>query len=258
MIAPKGNNRERLISYGLPLLILLLFVAIWEIVTLIFQIPRWLVPPPSAIAVALVNSAPLLFEHAIVTLGEVLIGFAIALSIGILSALIMSYSRGLERGIYPLVILAQILPILAIAPILIVWFGLGLWSKVVVVVLISFFPIVVSLSDGLKVKNQGQVDMLRSLGASGRQIMLKLRVPLALPHLFSGLKLAITAAVIGAVVGEWIGANAGLGYLMRIKSPLFQTDVVFAAIVVIALLTVALFGSVKLIERWVLRNHEIK
>ena len=170
----------------------------------------------------------------------------------------MSYSRGLERGIYPLVILAQILPILAIAPILIVWFGLGLWSKVVVVVLISFFPIVVSLSDGLKVKNQGQVDMLRSLGASGRQIMLKLRVPLALPHLFSGLKLAITAAVIGAVVGEWIGANAGLGYLMRIKSPLFQTDVVFAAIVVIALLTVALFGSVKLIERWVLRNHEIK
>ena len=101
MTALKGNNRERLISYGLPLLILLLFVATWEIVTLIFQIPRWLVPPPSAIAVALVNSAPLLFEHAIVTLGEVLIGFAIALSIGTLAALTMSYSRGLERGIYP-------------------------------------------------------------------------------------------------------------------------------------------------------------
>lgn len=241
-----------------PLLIVLAFFVLWEILARLFSVPDWLLPVPSQVATQLVGEADLLFGASLVTLGEILLGFVIAVALGVLFAVLIAWTNWLERGLYPLVIGLQTLPILAIAPLLIVWFGLGIASKVVIVVLISFFPIVVSLVDGLKSTDRDLANMMRVLGASQMQIFVKLRVPLALPALFAGLKLAVVGAVVGAVVAEWLGASSGLGYLIKVQGTQFNTDTVFAAIFVLVLMAGALFLAVRLLQNWFLRNHKPK
>jgi len=161
----------------------------------------------------------------------------------------MAFSRLLHRGLYPFVIASQTVPIVAIAPLLLIWVGYGLTAKVIVVALISFFPIVVNMIDGIKSVDVDMVDMMRSFGASKWQVFTKLQVPSSLPYLFSGVKIAASVSVIGAVIGEWVGSSRGLGYLMTRSIPQFQTDRVFAAIFILAFLGVALFILAVLAER---------
>ncbi len=156
---------------------------------------------------------------------------------------------------YPFVIASQTIPIIAIAPLLLVWIGYGIQPKIIVVALISFFPIVVNMVDGLRSVDADTVRMLRTLGASRWQVFRLLQVPTSLPYLFSGAKVAVAVAVIGAVIGEWVGASAGLGYLMVQSAPRFQTSMVFAAIIVLSVIGVTLFGLVSLLERRALAWH---
>jgi len=232
--------------------------AIWEALTRLLNTPDWLLPPPSAIAVAFFVEFDLLIGEAVVTLSEILAGFAVAAALGAAFAIVAAWTKWFERGLYPLIIALQTLPILALAPLLIVWFGLGLTSKVVIVALISFFPIAVSLVDGLKSTDRDLVNMMRVSGASRFQIFVKLQCPSALPNLFIGLKLGVVSAVIGAVVAEWVGSGSGLGYLIKLKGPQFQTDLVFAAIIMLVALSGALFWAIKLIQNFALRHHEPK
>ena len=252
----RTSRAATMVSQWLPPAVLVAAVfGLWEGLVRGFDVPRWLLPPPSVIGAEIVERRGLLLSHTLVTAEEVFAGFAVALAAGVLLATGIAYSRLLERTVYPFVIASQTIPIIAIAPLLLVWIGYGIQPKIVVVALISFFPIVVNMVDGLRSVDADTVRMLRTLGASRWQVFRLLQVPTSLPYLFSGAKVAIAVAVIGAVIGEWVGASAGLGYLMVQAAPRFQTPLVFAAIIVLSVIGVALFGLVSLLERRALPWH---
>ena len=165
-------------------------------------------------------------------------------------AVSIAYSRIMERAVYPFVIASQTVPVIVIAPLLLIWIGYGIWPKVIVVVLISFFPIVVNTVDGLKSADPDMLNMMRTLGASRWQLFSKVQAPSSVPFLFSGVRVAIAVSVIGAVIGEWVGASAGLGYLMTRSAPQFLTDRVFAAIFLLSVMGITLFALVVVAERY--------
>jgi len=255
-VANAGQTLMRIARDWLPPVVIGgLGIVAWEVWVRAFDVQRWLLPPPSSIMSEIADSRGLLTEHAFVTLQEILIGFVLAAGFGALLASAIAYSKVLERSLYPFIIASQMIPIITIAPLLLVWVGPAMTSKIIVVGLITFFPIVVNLVDGMKSVDQDMVDMFRTLGASKRQIFLKLQVPTSIPFLMSGLKIGIVVAVIGAVIGEWVGATGGLGWLMRKSQPQFLTSLVFAAIIVLTVMGVILFAIVGFIERIVLKRY---
>jgi ABC-type nitrate/sulfonate/bicarbonate transport system permease component len=254
-VGPRRSSARRWLSWLWALGVALAAMGVWEGAVALFQIPHWKLPAPSAIATELVLSRGLLMRHTWVTSQEVLIGFGAALVIGVGVAVLIGYSRTFQRVVYPLVISSQAIPIIVIAPLLLIWVGYGLAPKIIIVVMISFFPIVVNTVDGLKAVDPDMISLMRTLGASRWQVFRKVQVPTSLPYLFSGAKIAVTVSVIGAVIGEWVGANAGLGYLTKMSVPLFQTARSFAAIVILALMGVGLFLAVAMLERVMLPWH---
>jgi ABC-type nitrate/sulfonate/bicarbonate transport system permease component len=230
-------------------LIVLVLLGVWEGYVRLWAVPKWLLPAPSVIALTLVASREVLLDHTLVTLLEVVVGFALALLGGVVLACGMALSRTLERALYPFVIASQMVPIIVIAPLLLIWVGYGLAPKVIVVALTAFFPIVVNMVDGLKSVDPDVVNLLRTMGASRWQIFVKVQVPTSLPFLFSGLRVAMAVSVIGAIIGEWVGSSQGLGYLMIRSKPQFLTERVFAAIVLLSVMGMALFVLVGVVEK---------
>lgn len=240
------------INFLAPALLLAIALAVWEAWVRIDDTPRWFLPAPSAIADALVRDRRLLVDNAWVTLREVLVGFAVAVAAGVVAAIAIDGSRIVARALYPIVIASQAIPIVALAPLLLIWFGHGLLPKVIVTALIAFFPIAVNTVDGLRSADRETLDLLRTLGA-GRWARFRLvKLPGALPFLFSGARVGIAVAVIGAVFGELVGAEAGLGHLMTLSSANLRTDRVFACVVVLSAMAVGLFAGVAALERLVL------
>ena len=251
-LLPPGHRqpwRWRSGNWGPAAGIVLALLGVWEGYVRLWAVPKWLLPAPSVIAATLVVHWELLWGHTVITFLEVIIGFAVSLLCGVILACAMAFSRTLERALYPFVIASQTIPIIVIAPLLLIWMGYGLAPKVVVVALIGFFPIVVNLVDGLKSVDPDVVNLLRVMGASRWQIFVKVQWPSALPFLFSGTRVAMAVSVIGAVIGEWMGSSRGLGYLMIRSKPQFLTERVFAAIVVLSAMGVALFVLVGVFER---------
>jgi ABC-type nitrate/sulfonate/bicarbonate transport system permease component len=239
----------------LPALLLIGLVAAWQIaadtgaIANLLNLEDFLVPSPSEIASSLWENRSLLAENAWVTLREVLLGFACGLVAGIAFAIALHLSETLRRAAYPLVIASQTIPIVVIAPILVVWFGFGIGPKLAIVALICFFPITVNTLDGLRSVDPEATKMMRTLDASRSQILWRLEAPTALPYTFSGAKIAVAVAVIGAVFGEWAGSNSGLGHLMLQDNAQLETARLFAAVAVLSLIAVALFGLLALAER---------
>ena len=238
-----------LAEWVIPGLIILGLVVVWEVCVRTMSIPAWQLPPPSSIIVELVASIDLLWQHTVVTVLEIVIGFAISLVVGLVLSAGIAYSSLLQRSIYPIVISSQTVPIIAIAPLLLIWVGYGLAPKVIIVAIICFYPIVVNTVDGLKAIDPDMVNMMRALGATKFEVFRKLQIPTALPFIFSGIKISISVSVIAAVIGEWVGASEGLGYLIIYSQPLFLTSRVFAAILILAVLGVSLFVIAVLLER---------
>jgi putative hydroxymethylpyrimidine transport system permease protein len=232
-----------------PALLIAVLLAVWEAAVRITDTPAWLLPPPSTVAKTLVTERDLLLSNAGVTLSEVVLGFLLALSAGLLLALLIDASPLLERAVYPLVVASQTIPIPAIAPLLLIWFGYGLLPKVLVTALVGFFPIVVNAVDGLRSTDREALSMLRSYGASRTTLFRLVRFPAALPSIFSGARIAIAVCVIGAVFGEFVGSKAGLGYLMTRAIAQFRTDRVIASIALLSAMGIGLFLVVGLIER---------
>ena len=253
-----GNNADspartldRAVRQWLPSLLIVVGILVaWEAYVRVFDVQTWLLPAPSEIGAALYSDAGLLWRHTRTTLSEIVVGFALALASGVLLATAIGLSRTLERAIYPFVIASQTIPIIVIAPMLLIWVGYGLAPKVIVVALISFFPIAVNMVDGLKSVDRDMVNLMRTLGAHRLQIFLKVQVPTSLPYLFSGMRVAIAVSVIGAVIGEWVGSSEGLGYLMIRSKSQFLTERVFAAIAILSAMGVGLFASVGIVERF--------
>ena len=250
-----AGKSPRLAEWLPPAVLVVAFLLLWQLAAMVFAVPTWLLPTPADIAGALISSSDLLARHGWVTLQEVLIGFAFAFVVGVALAIAIAYSRTIEKAVYPFVVASQTVPVIAIAPILLIWFGYGLLPKVIVVGLICFFPIVVNMVDGLRSVDPDLVNLMRSMGASRWQIFAKAQLPSSLPFLFSGTKVAIAVSVIGAVMGEWVGSSAGLGYFMVRSASQFQTARVFAAVVVLSVMGIALFGAAGLSERYLLPWH---
>ncbi len=239
-------------AWAIPVGLVAAVIAGWEVTVRLRDTPRWFLPPPSIVASALVTSRATLLHHTWVTLQEVLVGFALSLVLGILVALAIASSRVVERAFYPFVIASQAIPIIALAPILLIWFGYGMTPKVIVVGLICFFPIVVNTVDGLRSVDPELIDLLRSMGAGRVAIYRIVMIPSSLPYLFSGTRIAAAVSVIGALIGEWVGSSAGLGYFMIRSAGQFATAKVFAAVLVSAVLGLVLFGLVSILERFFL------
>ena len=208
-----------------------------------------LVPAPTDVAEALWADRALLAANLRVTLVEVVAGLALSLAAGLAAALAMHLSRPLERALYPLVVASQTIPVIAIAPLLVIWLGYGIGPKLVVIALICFFPVAVNTFDGLRSVDPAAIRMLRTLDADRRSILLRVELPTALPYFFSGARIAVAVAVIGAVFGEWVGADEGLGHLMLVAQGQLLTARVLAAVAVLSALAVALFWSVGAAER---------
>jgi ABC-type nitrate/sulfonate/bicarbonate transport system permease component len=206
-------------------------------------------PPPSAIVVAIYLERALIFGHLQVTLFEIAAGYALACAVGFVLSVAIVYSKAFRRGVLPLIVASQTIPVIAIAPILVIWFGYNDVPRIIITALVAFFPLTVSFVTGLDSLEPELISFFRSLNASGLQIFLKLRLPAALPNIFAGLKVATTLAVIGATISEWVGANAGLGYLMAQDTQQINTTRVFAALVVLGTFGIVFFAFIGLLQR---------
>jgi NitT/TauT family transport system permease protein len=226
-------------------------IVLWEFLVRWFQIPGWLLPLPSAIGQAMTEWRAELFGHFMVTLYETLLGFALAIVISIPLAVAVVYSPLLQNTIYPILLAFQSMPKVAIAPLLVLWIGFGMLPKIVVVFLVCFFPIIVATATGLTAIPAPLMDLIRSLSASTAQTFIKIRFPTAMPHIFVGLKIAITFAVIGAVIGEFVGSESGLGYLILISTSQSRTPLAFGALVLLTVMSIVLYYGIAFIERLV-------
>jgi NitT/TauT family transport system permease protein len=224
-------------------------VLLWELLVRELEIPGWLLPAPSAIALALADWRGELVRHSLVTLYETLVGFALAIAVSIPLAVAVVYSPILRNTIYPILLAFQSVPKVAIAPLLALWIGFGMLPKIIVVFLVCFFPIIVATATGLAAVPGPLMDLIRSLSASTLQTFVKIRFPTAMPHIFVGLKIAITFAVIGAVIGEFVGSEDGLGYLILISTSQSRTPLAFGALVLLTLMSIVLYYGIAFIER---------
>lgn len=249
----RGTRARRVFAAVLPpVLFAVVVLGVWQLYVTIGDVQESTLPPPTDIAEALWNDRSMLLENAWVTIKEILLGFTAAILLGVGLAVLIRSSRTVERAIYPWLVVSQMVPIPAIAPLLIIWFGFEIEPKVIVIMLVSFFPIAVNTIDGLRAAEPELLNLLKTLKANAWQRFRKAQLPAALPFLFSGLKVAAALSVIGAVFAEWVGASEGLGYLILVLNNQTATTEMFAVIFTLAMIGITLFLIVTLLERLLL------
>lgn len=252
---PDGAKKARRMSgekrlKALPWITSIGLLAIWEACVWIFQIPLYVLPAPSQVIVALVKDAGVLLDHSLVTVAEALAGMGIALVLSVVLGILMDAFPAFKQSIYPLLVVTQTVPMIVLAPIFIIYLGFGLAPKILTVVLMCFFPVVVSFTDGMAQVSPAYQNLLYAYGAKRTQIYTLAKIPAALPTLLSGMKVAATYSITGAVVGEWIASQAGLGYyLLRVKNG-YMLDKVFACVIVIILLSLLMNGLIRVIRHF--------
>ncbi len=237
---------------GQALVSLAAFLAAWKLLTVVTGTPDYILPPPEEVVTrgAAAIGSGVLWEHTAATLLEVILGFVLGAGAAIVVGVALGKSVLIERVLSPYIVAAQAVPVLALAPLLDIWFGGGLLARVLVCALIVFFPIAIATMVGVRSADPSLREMLRSLGASPRQVVRHLDLPSALPVIFGGLRVGVTLSVIGAVVAEWVGASVGLGVLINIADQgLFDTPLMFVALAALAVIGLAFYGLVVLVER---------
>jgi putative hydroxymethylpyrimidine transport system permease protein len=227
-----------------PLLTLLGLLGAWQVLVLATGLPPFLLPDPANVAAALWNRADLLAYHAGVTALEIVLGLLLGAALGAIAAIALVASAGARRWLLPILVASQAIPVFALAPLLVLWLGYGLASKVAMAVLIIFFPVTAAFYDGLRRTAPGWLELGRTMDATPTAMLLRIRIPAALPAFASGLRVAAAVAPIGAIVGEWVGASRGLGYLMLHANGRMQTDLVFAALFVLCAMALALWFGI--------------
>jgi ABC-type nitrate/sulfonate/bicarbonate transport system permease component len=232
-----------------PVVTLLAAVGLWEAIVRIFRIPGYMLPPPSKIAEALVSDFPRIMEHAKATFIESGAGILVSVALALAVAVAMDNFALFRKSFYPILIVSQTIPIMAIAPIMLIWFGFGYLPKIIIIILMCFFPIAVSLIEGFSQVDKDFIDLFRVLNASKLQIYRNLKFPNALPYFFSGLRISVTYMLMAAIIGEWLGGNEGIGVYMLRSKQAFALDKVFAAVVFVVILSVALIALVGAAER---------
>ncbi|MCG5241162.1 ABC transporter permease [Azospirillum doebereinerae] len=221
----------------------------WQALVWLTGLPRYLLPGPLAVADAMRRQAPLLMQHGATTLMEILLGLVLGVALGSVSALLLARFRTARRWLMPLLVVSQAVPVFALAPLLVLWLGYGMASKIAMAVLVIYFPVTTALFDGLRRTDPGWLDLARTMGATPAATLWTIRLPAALPAFWSGVRVAAAVAPIGAVIGEWVGSSSGLGYLMLHANARMQIDLLFAAVLVLGLFAVALYVAVDALAR---------
>lgn len=246
---PRPGISSRIREYGYPLAALVVGIILWELVVKVMGIQTYILPAPSLVLWELADQFGNIIKHSLVTGWEIVLGFVLSILVGIPLGLGIYYSKFLERIFYPFLVASQTIPKIAIAPLLVIWFGFGLLPKIIVSFLIAFFPIVINTVVGLKATQPEMIYLVRSMGANRWQTFFKISLPNALPNIFAGLKVAVTLAVVGAVVGEFIASDEGLGYLLVVANGYLDTPLMFAGIIALSLLGILFFFVVEILER---------
>lgn len=250
---PKGKNASWWKSVWPPLVAVLFFLAAWQGAVSYLHIESWLLPAPSLIVQEGMAQTALLVAHTWATIRLTLVGFAIGTATGLLIAIVLHTIPFLKSALYPLLILSQNIPIIALGPLLMVWFGFGMLPKLMVITLVCFFPVAVATMDGLTRTDRMMMNYMQMSGAGRMAIFMKLELPHSLPQVFSGIKIAATYSVMGAIIAEWIGASEGIGYYMLLQKSAYRTDLIFAAIGIIVALSLLMFVIIVLLEKWLVR-----
>lgn len=248
--------KKRLMSEWRPIVAILLFLGIWEAVTHLFTIEKWFLPAPSDIAIESVDALPTFYPHFLATLKLASSGFSIGIIVGLIVATLLHLFPRVRKTFYPFLILSQNLPIIVLAPLLVIWFGFGSLPKLIIITLACFFPVAVSAIGGFQQTSPHLVHYMKMMGASKSQLFWKLELPDALPAIFSGLKIAATYSVMATIIAEWLGAQKGIGVFMTLATSSYRTSRVFVAIIVAMVLSLVFFGIVLLFEKFIIRGGQ--
>lgn len=230
-------------------------LGLWEACLRLCRLPAYVLPAPSQVFYAFGRDFPLLLEHAAATVLEVALGLGIGGALGVCLAVLAFYVRPLGQALTPFLVGSQVVPIFAVAPLLVLWFGYGIWPKVAVAAMITFFPVAINLLDGLRSLRPELLEFFQALGAGELKLLRMVRIPAALPFLLSGMRVGAALSLVGATIGEWVGASRGLGYLMIQANARLRMDRVFAVVLLLTLLGVGMFGLFGLLERLVARRR---
>jgi NitT/TauT family transport system permease protein len=231
------------------------FLLVWQLVVIFYQMPAYLLPTPTHIAQVFIARLPELLNHGWVTVYEMIAGYALAVAVAIPLAIAVTSSRAFDQLVMPTMLFFQIVPKVAIAPLFLVWFGVGATPKILIAFLISFFPIMIDAAVGLRSMSPEMHDLARSMGATRMQVFAQFRLPTSLPYLFTGLKVAATLAIAGTVVGEFVGADQGLGYLLLVTNSNLETPMMFATIVALTAIGFVSYYLVELLENFLIPWH---
>ena len=254
----KRERSDRIGALAYPIGVMAALVVIWEAAARLFAIPAYLLPAPSLIAQAMVANSTVLIKQSVATSLEIVLGFALSVAVGVPLALAIFLWKPFARSVYPLLVSSQAVPKVAVAPLFLVWFGFGLLPKVLIAFLIAFFPVVINTAMGLAAIEREKIYLAQSMGLSSFATFRKIQLPNALPSIFAGLKISITLAVVGAVVGEFVGGQGGLGYLLLIANGNMDTSLLFAGIAALTFLGVVFFILIGIVERLVLPPHAVE
>lgn len=233
-------------------------ILIWQVVCSLELVPGYMLPSPIQVMQAFINEFNVLMEHLMISLSEAFLGLGVGILVAFILAVGMDHYRGLHKSLYPLLIISQTVPVIAIAPLLVLWMGYGMAPKVMVIFLVCFFPITISLLDGFKEADRDTIRLMKSMGANAKQIFWHIKLPCALPGFLAGLKVSVSYAVIGAVVAEWLGGTAGLGvYMTRVRKS-YAFDKMFAVIFLVSLISLVLMKLVSLVDRKIMPYKRIQ
>lgn len=239
---------RRLADLAYPAVVFILSIAVWEFGARAGWFPPYVLPAPSSIVVRIGETANLMLHHSVVTSAEILLGFVLAVIIGVALAAMIVFVRTIDKAFYPWLVVVQVIPKVALGPLLVVWLGFGFLPKVLLAFLLSFFPVMISAMVGLRSIDNDSLFLLRSMGADPIKIFRHLQLPSALPGIFGSMKVAITLATVGAIVGEFIGANEGLGYVLVTANGVLDTTLIFVALTWISVLALLFYGAIAVLE----------
>jgi NitT/TauT family transport system permease protein len=250
-----ARTRIHQLPYVKPLLLTVALILLWEMLIRLLRIPPYQIPTPWDVGASLFKEGPELLQQAWPTTVATLWGFALSVVVGIPLAMLIAASRTVEDYLYPLLVFSQSIPKVAIAPLFVVWFGFGLLPKILSAFLLAYFPVVVSAVQGFKSVDSDLLDLAKAMEARGLQMFRLIRLPHALPAIFSGLKVSITLSIVGSVVGEFVGSNSGIGFVLQRSIGNFELPTMFAALVILAALGVVLFWAIEMVERRLIPWH---
>lgn len=254
LIKKLQNITNKLYASGLIIGLIL----IWQVVCSLELVPGYMLPSPIQVMQAFINEFNVLMGHLMISLSEALLGLGVGILVAFILAVGMDHYRGLHKSLYPLLIISQTVPVIAIAPLLVLWMGYGMAPKVMVIFLVCFFPITISLLDGFREADRDTIRLMKSMGANAKQIFWHIKLPCALPGFLAGLKVSVSYAVIGAVVAEWLGGTAGLGvYMTRVRKS-YAFDKMFAVIFLVSLISLVLMKLVSLLDRKIIPYKRIQ